>query len=441
MMSIVDTFELNSNPKIQFNFNGGDLSSDSGLFLMKEFLSFIGLDKILDGTFKTNDTASQRKHSDIENLLQALYQIFAGYFEDDRADDLRNDPVMTACLEKEELASQPTMSRFFNRMDAQTQDQFNDILCRLRKEVYSLTGIPNIVLFDLDTTLLDTYGKQEGSSWNAHYQADGYHPQLCYDGITGDLIRAELKDGSSYCSKDIASFMEPVFQEYVEGYRFVNLLLRGDSGFATPELYVQCEKYNTLYAIRLKANSVLYQKAADLEKELYEKTLEDVVSYAEVYGEFLYQAGTWDTPRRVVCKIVKPEGSMEHVFMFIVTNMPMSPEYVVGFYCGRGNMENFIKECKDDFGFACVSSQKKEVNANRLQVHVLAYNLVNWMRRLVLPGKMRKWRMETIRRNLIKVASRVTRHGRKVLYRLCSSFPFQEEFVEIMGNIHKHRAA
>lgn len=440
-MSIVDTFELNSNPKIQFNFNGGDLSSDSGLFLMKEFLSFIGLGQILDNTFKTNDPTSQRKHSDIDNLLQALYQIFAGYFEDDRADDLRNDPVMAACLEKEALASQPTMSRFFNRMDAQTLDQFNDILRQLRKEVYSRTGMPNIVLFDLDTTLLDTYGNQEGAAWNAHYQADGYHPQLCYDGITGDLIRAGLKDGTSYCSKDIAGFMEPVFQEYAQGYRFVNLLLRGDSGFATPELYEQCEKYNTLYAIRLKANSALYKAAGGLDAELCKKTSKDMVSYAVVYGEFTYQAGSWDAPRRVVCKIEKPEGSMEHRFMFIVTNMSLSPEYVVGFYCGRGNMENFIKECKDDFGFSHLGSHKKEVNANRLQVHVLAYNLVNWMRRLVLPVKMRKWRMETIRRNLVKVASRVSKHGRKVLYRLCSSFPFQKEFMEIMGKVCNHKIA
>lgn len=434
-MDIINTVKLNCNPKIELNFDGGDLSSDSGLFIMKEFLSSIGFDKILEGTFKTNDTSSKRKHSDIDNLLQALYQIFAGYFEDDRADDLRNDPAMTACVGKESLASQPTMSRFFNRMDSQTLDQFNDILRQLRKKVYDLTGLPNVILFELDTTLLGTYGKQEGSAWNAHYQADGYHPHLCYDGITGDLIRAELRNGTDYCSKDITNFMEPVFQEYAAGYKFINLMLRGDSGFATPDLYAQCEKYDTLYAIRLKANSVLYQKASDINTELYKKTEEDAVSYSAVYGEFTYKASSWEIPRRVVCKIEKPQGSIEHLFTFIVTNMSMTPEYIVEFYCGRGNMENFIKECKNDFGFSCVSSSKKEVNANRLQVHVLAYNLVNWMRRLILPKKMRKWRMGTIRRNLIKIASRVTKHSRKILYRLCSSFPFKEDFLEIMGNI------
>lgn len=76
---------------------------------------------------------------------------------------------MTACLEKDALASQPTMSRFFNRMDTDTLEQFNDILKQLRKTLYEMEGRPATVLFDLDTTLLNAYGNQEGAAWNFHY--------------------------------------------------------------------------------------------------------------------------------------------------------------------------------------------------------------------------------------------------------------------------------
>ena len=434
-MNIVNTLKLNSNKKIEINFDGGELSSDSGLFLMKEFLSAIGLTKILENTFRTTDMAKYRIHNDIDNLLQSLYQIFAGYFEDDRADDLRNEPVMTACLEKDALASQPTMSRFFNRMDADTLEQFNAILKQLRKTLYEMEGRPGTVLFDLDTTLLNAYGKQEGAAWNFHYGEEGYHPQLCYNGLTGDLIRAELRDGTDYCSKDVASFMEPVFHEFTVDYPFTNLFVRGDSGYAAPELYMACEKYGAQYAIRLKANQVLYKEAGALDQQLYEQTREDTVSYAVVYGDFIYQAGSWDIPRRVTVKIEKPADSMEHRFTFIVTNMTASPEFVVNFYCGRGQMENFIKEYKKDFDFSAVSSSSKVVNANRLQVHVLAYNLINMMRRLVFPDSLKRLRMESIRIKLIKTASRVVRHGRKIIFRLCSSNPYKQEFTQIMQNI------
>ena len=438
-MDIVNTLKLNSNPKIEIDFSGGELSSDSGLFLMKEFLNQIGFTDILKECFSTTDKAAFRKHSDIENLLQTMYQIFAGYFEDDRADNLRNEPVFTACLEKDKLASQPTMSRFFNRLDEETVEQFNVIMRKLRKVIYSIEGRPNSMLFDLDTTLLNTYGEQEGAAWNFHYGDTGYHPQMCFNGLNGDLIRLQLRKGTQYCSTDVTEFMKPVFEEFASDYPYTNLFVRGDSGYAAPELYEQCEQFNAQYAFRLKANAVLYKLSEALDEKLSKATQEDVVSYAVVYGEFTYQAGTWSKARRVVCKIEKPADSMEHRFTFVVTNMSACPELVIAFYCGRGQMENFIKECKNDFDFAALSSKTMVVNDNRLRIHALVYNIVNAMRRLVFPRHLREARLETIRINLIKIASRIVRHGRKLLYRLCSSCAYQSEYRQIMDNIHSLR--
>lgn len=97
--------------------------------------------------------------------------------------------------------------------------------------------------------------------------------------------------------------------------------------------------------------------------ELYDLTQEDAVSYAVVYGEFEYKAGSWDYPRRVVRKIEKPYGQMIHMNTFIVTNMDSSPEDQIRFYCKRGNMEIFIKECKIGFDMSYVSSFSQIVNA------------------------------------------------------------------------------
>ena len=123
-MSIVNTLSLESNRQIKINFNGGDLSSDAGLLLIKEFVSKLGIDKLFVKSFKTNDSALFRYHTDQENLLQMIYMIIAGYFEDDASDELTNDPVFKSVLEKDALASQPTVSRFFNRMDDDTLNQF-----------------------------------------------------------------------------------------------------------------------------------------------------------------------------------------------------------------------------------------------------------------------------------------------------------------------------
>ena len=444
-MNILNTLSLESNRQIKINFDGGDLSSDAGLLLIKEFVSKLGIDKLFSRSFKTNDSALFRYHTDKENLLQMIYMIIAGYFEDDASDELTNDPVFKALLNKVALASQPTISRFHNRMDEDTLNQFLSIARALRKKIYSIQ-MPEAIILDLDTTLLEAYGKQEGRAFNFHYQSNGYHPLVCYDGITGDLIKIQLRDGTKYSCSGVVEFLQPILDEYLEDYPSIKLLLRGDSGFATPDLYKQCEENGTSYVIRLKENNNLREKASYLIDELDEITKENKVDYAVVYGEFMYQAGSWPYERRVVCKIEKPENQLTYLYTFIVTNMDASPEYLIKFYCKRGLMEikfyckrglmeNFIKESKSGFDFASVSSHSRLVNANRLHIHELAYNIFNWFRRLALSANMRKQRIDTVRLKLLKIAAKVIRSARYTTFKLCSSCPYKNEFYETLSNI------
>ena len=280
-----------------------------------------------------------------------IYMIMAGYFEDDASDELTNDPVFKAVLEKSALASQPTVSGFFNRMDEDTLKQFQEISRILRKRIYSIQ-MPQAVILDLDSTLLAAYGKQEGRAFNFHYRSNGYHPLVCYDGITGDLIKIQLRDGAAYSCTGVTDFLQPILDEYLNDYPTIHLLLRGDSGFATPDLYKQCEENGTSYVIRL--------------------------------------------------------------------------------------MENFIKESKSGFDFSAVSSHNRIVNANRVQVHALAYNIFNWFRRLVLSAKMRKQRIDTVRLKLLKIATKVVHSARYITFKLCSSCPYGKCFKDILNTLYSN---
>lgn len=437
-MTYSNTISLESNKQIKINFNGGDLSSDAGLLLIKEFAAKVGLVKLVKKLFHTNDSASFRLHTDADNLLQIIYQIIAAYFEDDCADELTNDPVLTAILDKGALASQPTLSRFWNRMDEDTLSQFDEIDSKMREIVYSIKH-PEHMLFDLDSTLLNTYGKQEGEGFNYHYQAHGYHPLLCFDGLTGDLLKVELRDGTQYCSKEADQFMIPLMQEYRAKYPSLPLYLRGDSGFASPALYEACEENDCKYAIRLKDNATLRRLAADADEALSRATRDNQVDYAVEYGEFMYQAGSWSHPRRVVFKVEKPTNQFIRMFTFIVTTMESEPYQVIRFYCGRGKMENFIKEGKSGFDFSSVSSHSKVVNANRLRVHALAYNLFNWFRRLALSANMRKQTIDTIRLKMLKVAAKIVHSARYTVFKLCSSCPYKQEYYDTLENIRNLR--
>ena len=150
-------------------------------------------------------------------------------------------------------------------MDETTLQQFSDILVELRKIVYRINP-PKQVLFDLDSTLLRLFGNQEGKGYNVHYAAVGYHPLLCYDGLNGDLLKAELRSGTQYCGKEAAAFMQSLFDEFSDNYYQTQLFLRGDSGFAMPDLFDACEDNCCKYAIRLKENPTLRKLAVELDE-------------------------------------------------------------------------------------------------------------------------------------------------------------------------------
>lgn len=260
---------------------------------------------------------------------------------------------------------------------------------------------------------------------------------MCFDGLTGDLLKTQLRDGPAYSSTGVVDFMKPLLDEYFNEYPETELYLRGDSGFATPDLFKQCETNGVSYAIRLKANQNLYRSSQSATEELDELTKDNKLDYAVIYDEFDYKAASWDYPRRVVIKVEKPTNQFNYLYTFIVTNMSMTRFQAIQFYSNRGSMENFIKECKSGFNFNSTSSRDKMVNENRLQLHVLAYNLFNWFRRLVLPKSMNTMQIDTIRLKLFKIASKVVHSARYLIFKLCSSCPYKKEFLETFENINK----
>lgn len=117
------------------------------------------------------------------------------------------------------------------------------------------------LVIDIDSTHLDTFGHQEQSNYNAHYQTYGHHSLVSFDGLTGDFLKAKLRSENQYISKGIKAFIEPLLSHYIEALSTTDILLRGDSVFATPEVYGPCENTNSHYVIRLKNNNKLSQLA------------------------------------------------------------------------------------------------------------------------------------------------------------------------------------
>ena len=137
-----------------------------------------------------------------------------------------------------------------------------------------------------------------------------------------------------------------------------------------------------------------------------------------LYEDFEYPAQRWDKPRRVIAKIERHPGELFPRVGFIVTNLPMEPDWVVRFYNQRGTAEQHIKEGKYAFHWTRLSCKQFRDNEVRLQLHALAYNLATFLRCIELPEAMADWSLTSLQLKLIKIGARVVRHARAITFQL-----------------------
>lgn len=428
---------LNFNRSIKLTNDGGSLSSDTGELVFREFDEKIGFSKTLAKYLCLNDNRTFHIHANENLLRQKIYQIIAGYHEDDAADQLTNDPVFTHILGIDALASQPSLSRFFERFDHKSIVKLEEGNQELLDKMHNIRD-SNVLLIDLDSTHSDTHGNQEETAYNSHYGTVGYHPIVAFDGATGDFLKAKLRPGNVYTSNGVVEFIQPLIEHYIEHFPQITLFIRGDSGFAVPKLYDLCEKESVSYIIRLKSNAILQSLA----EELHPSSVITDISKIECYfEETIYQAKSWSKARRVIIQSVRPAGELLFTHTFFVTNLgeTFSPKAIVQSYQKRGTMENYIKEAKSGFGFDKMKSHSYQVNEARMMISLLAYNLTNWLRTLTFPEQQKGMKIETIRTRIIKVASKMVKSGRSLYFKLSSSFVYQKFLWDILTRIQKLR--
>jgi hypothetical protein len=235
----------------------------------------------------------------------------------------------------------------------------------------------------------------------------------------------------------LASVLLPrIFVERYSSRTPLLLLYRADAAFAKPEVYEYLEQRGIGYAIRLLANEVLQREIEPLLQPPIDELLEQPIVR---YHDFLYQAGSWDRPRRVVAKAEWHQGELFPRVGFILTNLLIRPEGVVNFYNGRGTAEQWIKEGKYTLNWTRLSCHKFVANQARLQLFVLAYNLGNFLRRLALPKVVKEWSLRSLQLKLIKTGAKLVHHARRLVFQLAKVAVSKEVFAAVLERIERLR--
>ena len=433
------TFDL----RLRLEFHGSKVTSDAGLLPIRDLDDALGLTELAGEVLVDTRTGQNSRHTLIAQLRQSVFGRLAGYEDVNDADRLAHDPALRWIVGgravTQTAASTSQMGRFETEVLTQAANlsTLTNLSGRWIDRVHARRPVKGIVL-DMDSSVSPTFGEQEGSAYNGHFGCTCYHPLFVFNQF-GDLERCALRPGNVHSAEGWRDVLEPVIARYRTTMK--RRYFRADAGFASPEVYELLEGEDYGYVIRLPANAVLQRRIAHLLTRPVGRPPHEVRRF---YASFRYQAQSWSRSRRVVAKVEWHPGELYPRVGFLVTNLCRPPERVVAFYNQRGTAEQWIREGKNAVTWTRLSCRSMPANAVRLQLHALAYNLANFFRTLVLPNKVERWSLTTLREKVVKIGAKVIVHARYTVFQMAEVAVPHDLFrrmLAMIDDLHPRRIA
>ena len=411
-------------------FDGGSLTSDAGLLLLREFDHGFALTDDLADAYDDPRRADRIDHSALALLRQRVYQIVAGYEDADDSDLLRTDPVMQTVVGQRDLTvplgSQPTMSRLENSADWASVEQLKWLPLEWFLRTRGATAIRDELILDVDSTDDPCHGKQQLSFFHGKYGNTVYEPLLIFEGGGGALLSARLRSGKARSIDGLLPELRRIVPRLRTHSPRVPLALRADAGFAAPRLYHWLEDEGLSYVIGFGSNVRLKKLVEPLvarAQRRFKRTGEDV----RMFSSLRYRARRWRRTRRLLIKVEVSALGLN--VRFAVTNRTGRARDLFQWYNGRGVAERYIDELKNGLAFDRLSCSRYRANALRVQLHAIAYALVHLFRQQLCDTALATATVTTLRLKLFKVAARVERTARRLWFHLSTSWPHRDLFV------------
>jgi hypothetical protein len=447
------------------SFNGGDITSDGGGLLLRQVEQLTGIIRQFAACFTDHRNADLIEHSCEHLIAQRVYALALGYEDLIDHDDLRRDPLLAALVGKTDptgsqrarsrdrgkaLAGKSTLNRLeLTPVGAEKASRYKKITCRTRAVEELLVTLflqahrspPERIVLDLDATDDPIHGHQLGRFFHGYYRNYCYLPLyiFCGDHLLCARLRPSNIDAAAGAWKQLQRIITQIRQSWPE----VQIIIRADSGFCRDEILSWCEANGVDYTIGLAQNSRLVAAiAAELEQA--KAQFEASQQPARIFAELRYQTHeSWSRVRRVVAKAEHLEKGANP--RFVVTSLPAEQRAAQALYehdyCGRGEMENRIKEQQLHLFADRTSAQTMRANQIRLYFSSIAYVLLESLRRLGLAGtELARAQCQTIRLKLLKIGALVRVTVRKVWVSLASSCPYAEVFRRTWANLERMRA-
>lgn len=418
---------------IEGDFDGGTLSSDGGLLLLKQVDERIGLSQAIADILPDYRDQSKITHQHKDLIAQRLYALCCGYEDINDHNDLRGDFLLQTAVGNpdKDLGSAPTFSRLESRLDINDVKALNNVL--FDNFINRQQQPPKEIILDFDASDIPLYGNQESKEYHGYYGSYCYLPLYVYCG--DDMVACHLRNSRIDGAKHAGAILKLLIMEIRKHWPDTHIIFRGDGGFNRTQiinwLERNQERLNVSYIVGLAKNGVLKKAVAYCEEVLK-------FSYAingekqRYIGEFTYQAKSWKQARRTIARL--EWGEQGNNPRFITTNLPKdigATSCYDDIYCARGEAENRIKETQLDLFGTRTSASLFKSNYLRVMLSAIAYTLMKALRRIALQGtKLATATATTIRNKLLKIAVIITKNTRRIRVSFASNHPYRAVFAQ-----------
>ena len=407
---------------VEARFDGGDITSDGGVLLLRQADRLTGLSDSIARALSDPRRQASCDH-DVPGLVrQRLYAIALGYEDLNDHDGLRQDVALQTAVERDQwLASASTLCRFENRADRETAWRLHEVL--LDQFIASFKRAPKKLILDFDATDDPVHGEQDGRFFHGYYRHYCFLPLYVFCGhqLLVSYLRPSNIDGAKHGWAILSLLVKRLRQVWPK----VRIIFRGDGGFCRWKMLRWCDHHEVGYIIGLAKNKRLNRLTASLQDEAaacFAATGHKV----RWFTDFQYAARSWDGARRVIAKIEHSQHGVNP--RYVVTNLEGDAKQLYDkLYCARGDMENRIKENQLDMFGDRTSCQHWWPNQFRLLLASLAYTLIEAIRRIALKGtELANAYVGTIRLKLFKIGAVILKNTHRIRFLLASGCPYKE---------------
>lgn len=415
---------------LKITFTGKNVTHFGGVYLLHLFLKRMRLKRLLS---RHVFFAQRNNHYTVSEVILALvYPITLGFGRIETTHLLQHNGTFQYLTGMPSYPDPQTIRRFLLRMAPLSLPRLRRLHDKLLSSMMLKPSPPSRIIFDMDSTVLVLYGKQEMANIGYNPKKRGrpsYHPLVCFNGITKDYWHGELRPGDAHTATGVLDFLKASFTKVPPSVK--TIIIRADKGFYDHKTVEYLESENILFAIVARLTPPIKRKLAGLSYYRYSSGIETAEFRQPI------KAGHKEYRFVVIRRPIPEEDSSQQLTLFtlekysyqvIVTNLELTPLNTWKFYNGRAAVELIIKELKGDYPLAKIPT--KHFAANEAYFHILlfSYNLINWFKRLCLPAGAQNMTLNTLRARLLLIPGVLVKSENRPTLKLPANFWYREAF-------------